>query len=50
MTLPRTIQLSPQDQDNVIVAVDQIIPGTRVAGVTARERVIWNSCPGKSKQ
>jgi altronate hydrolase len=37
MTTPRTIRLSPED--NVVVAVDQIIPGTDAAGVTARERV-----------
>ncbi|HZP79044.1 MAG TPA: altronate dehydratase family protein [Pseudolabrys sp.] len=37
MSAPRTLRLSPQD--NVVVAVDQIAPGTSAAGVTARERV-----------
>ena len=34
---PRTIRLA--SDDNVVVAVDQIPPAQRVAGVTARERV-----------
>jgi hypothetical protein len=38
MTASRTIRLSPED--NVVVAVDQIVPGTTVAGVSARERVM----------
>ena len=36
-TSPRIIQLAADD--NVVVAVDQIPPGSQVAGVTARERV-----------
>ncbi len=35
---PRSIRLSPDD--NVIVAVDQIPPGSAVAGVSARERIL----------
>src|SRR5262245_58408038 len=37
MSAPRTIRLSPED--NVVVAVDQIVAGAAAAGVTARERV-----------
>ncbi len=37
MTTARTIRLAPND--NVVVAVDPIAPGTAVAGATARERV-----------
>jgi altronate hydrolase len=37
MSTPRTIRLSPED--NVIVAIDQIVSGAEVAGLTARERV-----------
>ncbi len=37
MSAPRTIRLS--SEDNVIVAVDQIVVGADVAGLTARERV-----------
>ena len=37
MTTPRTIRLSAED--NVVVAVDPIAPGTAVAGATACERV-----------
>ena len=37
MTTVRTIRLAPDD--NVVVAVDAIAPGTAVAGATARERV-----------
>src|SRR5450755_2612695 len=37
MSVPRTIRLSPED--NVIVAVDQIVSGAEVAGLTAREHV-----------
>ncbi|MBZ0146784.1 MAG: altronate dehydratase family protein, partial [Pseudorhodoplanes sp.] len=37
MTEPRNIRLSPED--NIVVAVDQIAPGTSAAGVTARERI-----------
>ena len=37
MSAPRTIRLS--SEDNVIVAVDQIVFGADVAGLTARERV-----------
>jgi arabinonate dehydratase len=37
MSAPRTIRLS--FEDNVIVAVDQIVLGADVAGLTARERV-----------
>jgi altronate hydrolase len=38
MTAPRTIRLSPED--NVVVAVDQIVVGAAAAGVSARERVM----------
>jgi altronate hydrolase len=34
---PRFIRLSPED--NVVVAVDQIPPGSPIAGITVRERV-----------
>lgn len=37
MSTPRFIRLSTED--NVIVAVDQIPPGSKVAGLSARERV-----------
>src|SRR5262245_32010256 len=37
MSTPRTIRLSPED--NVVVAVDQIVSGATAAGVVARERV-----------
>ncbi|HXX26275.1 MAG TPA: altronate dehydratase family protein [Pseudolabrys sp.] len=37
MPTPRIIRLS--GDDNVVVAVDQIPPGTEVAGATARERI-----------
>ena len=37
MTSPRIIRLAADD--NVVVAVDQIPPGSQVAGVTARERI-----------
>ena len=37
MTTPRAIRLSPED--NVMVAVDLIAPGSTIAGVAARERV-----------
>jgi len=37
MSIPRTIRLAVDD--NVVVAVDPIAPGTTVAGTTARERV-----------
>ena len=37
MPTPRVIRLSADD--NVVVAVDQIPPGSEVVGQTARERV-----------
>src|SRR5215831_14830354 len=37
MTSPRTIRLSPDD--NVVVAVDPLAPGTAAAGTCARERI-----------
>jgi hypothetical protein len=42
MSVPRTIRLSPED--NVIVAVDQIVSGAEVAGLTAREHVPLGVC------
>jgi arabinonate dehydratase len=37
MTTPRTLRLS--DEDNVVVAIDQITVGTTANGIVARERV-----------
>ena len=37
MDTPRFIRLA--QGDNVIVAVDQIVPGTAAAGATARQRI-----------
>jgi altronate hydrolase len=38
MPTPRTIRLSPED--NVVIAVDQIVAGAAIAGATASERVL----------